>query len=250
MLSSYTHIGKNHIHFETIESTNDYATDLVSKSNPLDGTVISASFQTNGHGQFDRKWDSNDGENILMTIILYPDFIKVENQFLISITISLAICDYLYEKNIRSYIKWPNDIYVGSKKISGILIKNSIMGQRLNSSIVGIGFNLNQTNFEHHKNATSLKLLVSKEFEISNEMNKLWLHIGHRYNELKKIKTDIIGQYENLLYFINKSIKYNRLDESISLTIKGIDDYGRLRAVNESGDEVLITHGEGKLEYI
>ncbi len=87
------------------------------------------------------------GKNLILSLVLYPDFLPLEKNFLLSKTISLGIVNYLHAKTNHIKIKWPNDIYFQDKKIAGILIENSIKGSNINRSIIGIGLNLNQKDF-------------------------------------------------------------------------------------------------------
>ena len=131
---------------------------LIKNTEVAEGTVVLAKEQTSGRGQVNNTWESSYGDNLLMSIVLYPEFLHAGNQFLLSKFVSLAIVDFLsyYLENVT--IKWPNDIYVGNKKIAGVLIENSLRGAFISSSVVGIGLNVNQTEFSSSiPNPTSLK---------------------------------------------------------------------------------------------
>ena len=132
--------GAKHYHLSEIDSTNNYALNLLSKSTPAEGTTISADFQTHGRGQYGRDWLSESTKNLLSSIILYPDFLPANEQFSLSKAVSLAVRNcinsFLPSKEIR--IKWPNDIYCDDKKIAGILIQNLLTGNKINVSVIGI----------------------------------------------------------------------------------------------------------------
>ena len=142
-------IGNNHIRLNRVNSTNKYAVEMIAKSKPIEGTVISASFQYEGRGQIGRFWESEAEKNITCSTILRPDFLEASDQFQLNIAISLALHDFIshFLDNKDVKIKWPNDIYVGDKKIAGILLQNSLIGKKVNSTIVGTGININQTEF-------------------------------------------------------------------------------------------------------
>ncbi len=152
--------GAKHYHFSEIDSTNKYALNLISKSLPPEGTIISADFQTQGRGQYGRSWTSESTKNLLSSIILYPQFLPANEQFSLSKAMALAVQNclnsFLYSKDIR--IKWPNDIYCGQKKIGGILIQNMLSGNKITSSVIGIGINVNQESFPDDIVATSIFL--------------------------------------------------------------------------------------------
>ena len=124
-------IGRNHIEVPSVNSTNEYAPTLLSKSKPPEGTVISTQDQYAGRGQIGSSWESQPGKNISLSIILYPIFLPIAQQFLLNQCISLAIFD-LADKYFpkKTEIKWPNDIYVKGKKVAGILIQNTISGSQ------------------------------------------------------------------------------------------------------------------------
>lgn len=110
-------IGNNVIILEHIYSTNDYASDLLDKQQPPEGTVIIAHYQQQGKGQREAVWESEAGKNLLCSIILYPTFLTVTNQFLLNQVISLAVSAIVFElSGVQPSIKWPNDILVHEKK--------------------------------------------------------------------------------------------------------------------------------------
>ncbi len=144
------------IRFEEIDSTNSEARRHLDHAG--EGTVWTASFQTNGRGQYSRIWESNKGLNLLATLLLRPVFLPANRQFLISKCTALAICDFLVTLDLSASIKWPNDIYIGPNKICGILIEHQLSGNNLTSSIIGFGINVNQTKFQGAPNPTSIAI--------------------------------------------------------------------------------------------
>jgi BirA family transcriptional regulator, biotin operon repressor / biotin---[acetyl-CoA-carboxylase] ligase len=252
MLSSYTKIGSNHIHLKEVDSTNTYALDLLSKTNPIDGTVISADFQHSGKGQFDRKWASSSGESLTFSIILYPNFISVQNQFDLSKIISISICQLLKQKyNLEPKIKWPNDIYVGDKKIAGILIINQIMSTFLKSSTVGIGINVNQTSFSQDlSQAISIYQVIQKNNALQVVLNDLCRHIEYNYNAYKANTLNVKLEYLSLLYYFKQNILFALIDQDEFKTgiIDGVDIFGRLIITTEES-HYFFNNGEVKVIY-
>lgn len=112
-----------------------------------EGTVWVADYQSAGRGQRGNSWESGAGKNLLFTVLLRPDFLNVADQFAISQAIALAVVKYLQTQGLSPKIKWPNDIYIGDKKICGILIEHSVAGANLSASILGVGINVNQKSF-------------------------------------------------------------------------------------------------------
>ena len=146
------------IWLQSVDSTNEEAKRHISDIDNL--SVLSAWEQTAGRGQRGNTWTSAPGENLMFSIVLKfsdkPDFgagsaclphFPAREQFVLNEITSLSVVDFLSLHGISARIKWPNDIYVGSKKICGILIENSLRGSVVSSSIIGIGLNINQRNF-------------------------------------------------------------------------------------------------------
>ena len=158
-------VGKVIHHFEQLPSTNEYATDFITKNKPSEGTVISASNQTAGRGQHDSIWESTANQNLTLSIVFYPTFLLPKHQFWLSQAIALGVRDFIaMNTNKKVFIKWANDIYIEHKKVAGILIQNSISGTAIMNSTVGIGININQSEFgfEGNERATSLFLETQK----------------------------------------------------------------------------------------
>lgn len=160
--------------YDSVESTNDEARRLIRDLDNL--SVIAARCQTAGRGQGDHKWHSLPGENLTFSVVLKfgerglaP--LAARDALLITETVTLALRLYLEEKGITVRIKWPNDIYTGDRKICGILIENILQGQDVASSIVGIGLNLNQTEFPSDlPNPVSLALLTGSRYDPAAEL--------------------------------------------------------------------------------
>lgn len=230
--------GKVAIHLEKTDSTNNYAKRLLTKEKPTEGTAIIADFQEQGKGQpvapdgmMGNKWESEEGKNLLVTFVLYPKFLEPSNQFYLNMAISLAVMETVQQfckKEVQ--VKWPNDIYVEEKKISGILIENTISGNSFSSSLIGIGLNVNQTEFSDKvQNPVSLKMLMNKNFKLHAVFDKLSANIESRYLQLMKNKFELIRKdYLGHLYRYKIFAQYRTKDESFEGMICGIDESGKL----------------------
>lgn len=157
------------IKLDAIDSTNNYLKQL-SKETVLDNyTIVMANEQTKGKGQMGAKWVSEKGKNLTMSILVKDIALINENIFDLNIAVAVTVLNVL--KNIQipnMTIKWPNDIMSDSKKVAGILIENRLKPDGSFNSVVGIGLNLNQTNFEDLPQATSLKCITGKNYELEN----------------------------------------------------------------------------------
>jgi len=149
------------------------------------GDAVVALNQTAGRGQRGHKWDSRPGENLMFSLVLEPDFLPAARQFLLSEAVALGIADALDGFGVRAGIKWTNDIYVGDRKICGTLIENDLGGGNLARSIVGVGINVNQTEFpEWIPNPDSLRLETGRTYRLQEVFRAVYDCIGERYGML------------------------------------------------------------------
>lgn len=155
-------------------------------------TVISADFQTEGIGQIGSKWISEPRKNVLMSIIVYPDFINVSDSFKLQFLASLTCIDVLssFIDGNELSIKWPNDILVDRKKIAGVLIRNIFMGSTIRSSVIGFGLNVNQTLFSTLQTpVTSLRSITGKEHSVPEIRLQIYSKFRKLYDLLEKGKS-------------------------------------------------------------
>lgn len=192
----------NILHFKTLPSTNDKMMELLSQGCE-EGTVVVALKQTSGRGQQGASWESEEGMNLTFSIALRPTFLPAEYMFYLSKAVSLGMVDYLKKEKIEALIKWPNDIYVGDKKIVGMLIEQHICGEHISQSAVGIGLNVNQKEFAAAPNATSMWLCDGKERDIASSLNELIRCIINRYEGLSSSSSDVDTEYMAHLYRAN-----------------------------------------------
>jgi len=159
-------IGNTIVRLQETESTNNYANTQIRENVVLEGTVFLAYEQTAGRGQLSNFWESEAGKNLTFSLVLYPDFLEIRRQFMLSKVVTLGIYTALHKYVDQLKIKWPNDIYAGNRKLGGILIENSIMYGLLKSSVVGIGLNVNQSVFHSTApNPVSLQILTNQHYD-------------------------------------------------------------------------------------
>lgn len=145
------------IHLTETDSTNRYLRELES----CDDVCVWTDFQTAGRGCGTNTWESERGANLLFSLRCYPKEVPVNRQFVISMAISVAIVQGVEAYGIHPTIKWPNDIYVGDRKLCGILIENRLKGSVIRESIIGVGLNVNQELFvSDAPNPVSLRQLT------------------------------------------------------------------------------------------
>ncbi|MDE5420821.1 biotin--[acetyl-CoA-carboxylase] ligase [Ancylomarina sp. DW003] len=226
------------IRVEQLDSTNLYALQLIKDTNPSGGTVVMALNQTEGRGQQANTWESESGKNLTISLILRPEFILAQDQFQVSMIISLGVKDYLssYIENVS--VKWPNDIYVGDKKIAGILIEQSIMGTHLSHSVCGLGLNINQEKFvSDAPNPISLNMLTNEIYNIEEELSKILASIENRYLQVQKGNAlQLEKDYLKALYWINEIRTFKDEDDEFEGKIVGISEFGQLQIEDEDKD--------------
>lgn len=226
-------IGRERIHLASIESTNLLALDLLSKSKPSEGTVISTDYQLMGRGQIGRYWYGSAGLNAMCSVILYPKFISASEQFLLSIVTSCAIRELveglLPSRDVK--IKWPNDIYIDDKKVAGLLIQNSLQGSTIAHSILGIGINVNEVDFpESLPNPTSIFGESQKRESLELIYAKLFSNIEHYYLRLRRGEVEPLrAEYISQLYKRGDVHEF-RLEngENVYGIIQHVDRLGKL----------------------
>ncbi len=236
-------IGKVFLHFPFLDSTNAYANELASKSNPSEGTVISTYNQRQGRGQIGSQWLSEEGKNISMSVILHPRFLAIRAQFLLSQAISLGVYDFVSGiVGAQVKIKWPNDLYIGNKKVAGILIQNTLLANQLHTSVIGIGINVNQEFFPSSiPNPTSLQLETGQEFILDELLVDLCQKLDARYLQLKAGRTSELKQaYLHHLYrFMEESLFERQTGEVFSGQITGVTEQGKLLIDHAEGEEAF-----------
>ena len=226
----------NIIKLDAIDSTNSYLKKIILEKDISDYTIVTANFQTEGKGQLGYMWESEDSKNLLCSIYKKDLGIKVEDQFVLSMLVSLSIIRTLEKLNLpKLYIKWPNDIMSDNKKICGILVENMVKQNSIKESVIGIGLNVNQDTFKNLPNATSIKKIKGVAFNIDELLNDLVNNIKKQFIDFNQSKIDLVfRQYEDILYRINiPSTFKNSEGDVFTGFIKGVNNLGRLKVLLE-----------------
>jgi BirA family biotin operon repressor/biotin-[acetyl-CoA-carboxylase] ligase len=219
------------IKLEEVDSTNTYLSSLAAKEKLPDGSVVCAANQYAGKGQRGNSWQVEKNMNLTFSILYFPTFMSIDKQFLLSQAISLGVYDYLITKCRSVTIKWPNDLYVGNKKIGGLLIENAIKGDKLAQVIIGVGLNINQASFDLSlTNATSLSLENKELYNLDAELLDLLTSIERRFLQWKNAQfLNIKDQYLKVLYLHQQWHIYKLPDGThLEGKIIGFDDDGLL----------------------
>lgn len=239
-------VGKVAIHLSRVDSTNEYAKRLISKSNPIEGTVIYASQQYAGRGQIGRRWHAQEAKNLTVSFIFKPNFLLAKSQFLLSQAVALALYDLLLHYNFSTTavkIKWPNDLYIRNRKIAGILIENTLRGMYIDYSVIGIGLNVNQSEFSRElKNPTSFLIERDKKFDLQKMFSQLCIALERWYLRLRARKEALIRQsYVKSMYLLNQKHLFTVVEnrETIEGIIRGVAQNGLLRLETGKGIEEI-----------
>ncbi|MEP1097062.1 MAG: biotin--[acetyl-CoA-carboxylase] ligase [Cyclobacteriaceae bacterium] len=242
-------LGKKVIFLTDCHSTNDELSALLRKSSSPEGLVIYTDHQRSGKGQRGNVWLDEPGKNVLMSVLLKPTYLKISDQHLLNVVIGLSIIRsvgrYLGEERVK--LKWPNDVLIDSKKICGILVENTLQGETLENSIMGIGFNLNQKAFGL-PNATSLTMQTGEEYSRKSFIENLLVDIEYFLLKLKNGQQNLLLQlYHEKLYL--KGVTSSFQDESgeFTGTILGIDNTGKL-IVSKGGS--LCNYGIKEIKFL
>ena len=222
-------MGKKIISLPLCESTNSSLINLAQNDRLEEGVILITENQTKGRGQAGNRWVSEPGANLTFSVLLRPTFVEPTSQFFLNIVVGLGICDAVKEFiNQKVQVKWPNDVLTDGKKICGILIENQVQGQQLLQTVVGIGINVNQKNFEWPQ-ASSLSVCAGMDLDRTKVLETILIKIEGRYEQLRskgyqKLKKD----YYSVLYWKDEPHEFSSGEKIFSGTIQGIDEAGRL----------------------
>lgn len=220
--------GKELIHLSHVESTNNFAATLLSEQVCQSGMAIMADSQSLGRGQRGNVWHSESGQNLLISYIFKPDNLSVMQQVQLTWATSLALVETLAKFNIEAHVKWPNDIFVNGNKIAGILIENQLLGERIASSIIGIGLNVNQQNFGEFS-ATSMCNQIKQTLKIEAIYDELCPSMNLNFEKITSTENFFLKSlYEERLFQKNESCLYEDEFGVFTGEIVGVNTQGNL----------------------
>jgi len=226
---------KNNFYIKQTPSTNSLCWEMNSEMSLPEGFVVYTDFQSEGKGQPGNSWESENGKNLLFSMLLHPAKIPVNKLFLISQLVSVAIKDALDEYTSNITIKWPNDIYWKDKKLAGILIENSLQGKKIKAVVIGIGLNVNQKLFESKApNPVSLFQITGKRLNRKQLLQKICKNTMELYNEpdIEKIQ----NKYLVSLYRKDGLFSYKSENERFNAKIINVNSDGKLELETENGE--------------
>lgn len=230
------------IRLEETESTNNYLKKLVREQHPPEGSMVITNFQSQGRGQQGNAWFSPKGKNLLFSFVIYPKKLPAKEQFIISRMISIAIKSALDQFVDCVRIKWPNDMYWRDKKIAGILIENNIQDGMIESSIIGVGLNLNQDVFPMElPNPVSLKQITGMDYEPDYLLDIVFREFFVLYREFQKGKiSEIEDEYMLDLYRVNDYYWFEDARGKFQAKIEDVKPSGHLALRTLDEDETRV----------
>ena len=214
------------VHIEETDSTNRWL-----KAHGEGTMVVVADYQTAGKGCGTNSWESERGKNLTFSMLIHPTDIPASQQFRITEVVSVALCEVLEQYIGDVSIKWPNDIYMGDKKICGVLIENRLQGNVIVDSIIGIGLNVNQTEFvSDAPNPVSLRQLLGREID-----REALLHDFLETLETVSSSETTYSAYRNKLFRLGKQAVFSDETGRFEGTIQDVETDGRLLIKDLSG---------------
>ncbi len=213
--------------FEELASTNDEARD----PRYGHGEVILAERQTAGRGQRGHTWSSTAGENLTGSVVWEPRFLPVGEQFILSQCVALALCDLMADYGIEARIKWTNDLYIGDRKVAGILIEHTLGGAHLARTIIGIGLNVNQLAFDPElPNPDSMRRILGRPLDRREVLERLCRRLAGRYAQLERGEWELLrAEYLRRMYRLGEEHLWRHPDGRIErATLRGVQPTGEL----------------------
>jgi len=213
------------IYLPEVASTNSWAKNALDEGTILPNTAIVAGTQTAGRGQLQTMWHDAPGKNLLLTLVVSPKNLAAADFFTLNEAVSLALIDAL-RPLVQVAIKWPNDILVGTEKLAGVLIETVVKGKFIQKAIIGIGLNVNQTQFNEGLRATSLALACGRDFDLTLLRDSLLGCLHRRLEQLHQ--SNLSKEYNAHLYGLNQTLRFADANGTFSATVNGVDADGAL----------------------
>jgi len=239
------------IKVNAIDSTNSFVRKFYEGKTNFEPVCIRALNQTAGRGQRGSHWVSRPGENLTFSILYPQKKLNVSRHFILSATISLAVSQVLEKLQIPNIkVKWPNDILSAKQKLGGILIENIVKTEGIVASIIGIGLNVNQIDFEGLPNAGSLKSVTNKNYDLDELLNLLIFQIEKELASLpNKDSTDTLEEYAKKMFRLNMvSVFSSSEGEKFNGIIRGVTTEGKLNL--EIEDAVFRTYDLKEIQLL
>lgn len=238
-----THVGQKIIHLTSVDSTSNYAANLLRDGKISSGAVILSDIQTEGRGQRSNTWQSLPFENLTFSFLLKPHCLNNIPVITINHCVSLALAEFIVQYGLLPQLKWPNDIYINNNKIAGILIENNFKSGCVTNSIIGIGVNINQTSFDS-LNATSLALLTNEKYPIKGILFDILHQLNKQFHLFETTSSAAVKErYDKKLWKINEVVRFKIANSYLKGVVVGTNIDGNL-LVQCEGEILTFRNGE------
>ncbi|MBK9591146.1 MAG: biotin--[acetyl-CoA-carboxylase] ligase [Crocinitomicaceae bacterium] len=232
---NYKRLTPDFIRIESVDSTNNYAVNLLKVAKPAAGTTVLTKRQTAGRGQRGNTWEVDPDLNLTFSVIVYPE-IPVTQVHQLNFMVALALSKALRSFAPSVLIKWPNDILAVSKKLAGVLIENQFRGSQVASTIIGIGVNVNQLEFSGSLNACSLKSITGIDYDLDQVFLEIYAQLDFYLNLLMEQNFNLLSKsYHETLYGKDEERRFIDANGEFSGVIQGVDDKGLLKIKCDEG---------------
>lgn len=230
------------IKLDAIDSTNSYLKKLLTKESLDDLTVVISKHQTKGKGRNGNIWANDASLNLAFSIYKRFNRLNINNKFILNLISSIAVFHLLNENKLNKLtIKWPNDIMSENKKISGILIENSVKGNFINHSVIGVGINVNQRKFKNLPNATSMFIETGREFSLDSLASRLGEIFSKNFLQYEKNEGALLKYYNNQLFLKNTDSNF--------ITKDGKRFSGKITRINKNGELIIMKADKREVNY-
>ena len=230
------------IKLDAIDSTNSYLKKLLTKESLDDLTVVISKHQTKGKGRNGNIWANDASLNLAFSIYKRFNRLNINNKFILNLISSISVFHLLSENKLNKLtIKWPNDIMSENKKISGILIENSVKGNFINHSVIGVGVNVNQKKFKNLPNATSMFIETGREFSLDSLASRLGEIFSKNFLQYEKNEGALLKYYNNQLFLKNTDSNF--------ITKDGKRFSGKITRINKNGELIIMKADKREVNY-
>ena len=230
------------IKLDAIDSTNSYLKKLLTKESLDDLTVVISKHQTKGKGRNGNIWANDASLNLAFSIYKRFNRLNINNKFILNLISSISVFHLLNENKLNKLtIKWPNDIMSENKKISGILIENSVKGNFINHSVIGVGINVNQRKFKNLPNATSMFIQTGREFSLDTLASRLGEIFSKNFLQYEKNEGALLKYYNNQLFLKNTDSNF--------ITKDGKRFSGKITRINKNGELIIMKADKREVNY-
>lgn len=241
----------NVIKLDAISSTNDYLKQRHHDGLAKDEDLCWASYQKHGRGQFQNKWIAGSGKNLTFSVYKRFHSFSVRESFLLNAAVCSALIHAISDLGLSdTKVKWPNDIMSANKKLGGVLIENMIHSNQIIASVIGIGLNVNQTQFERLPHAGSLKLILGKRIPIEEVLRHVLFQLRRVFDSFSKGEREpFLADYNAILWKCKQRHLFHTKDQSFLASIEEVDYNGQAQILQSNRTIKAYSFGALKMSY-